>query len=274
MLDRLQEWRESSGAPPELVEFYGRLLDIQRKAEQEADASPLNVNAIRDRLNTGLPALKLDELQLDWSLAQRTFIELFALFSEYPELFGELDGSLGEVTPSGLKKVADEWLGGERTLLAQPATGVGQQLLEYIIQAALRPLMLSYSRLVSGHVDRELWRRNYCPVCGGSPDFAYLEKERGARWLVCSRCDTEWLFQRLECPWCGNQDQKTLGYFTDDEALYRLYVCERCKNYIKAIDLRRTEEQFVASLERLFTLSIDAQAQDYGFGARPEVREG
>ena len=35
-------------------------------------------------------------------------------------------------------------------------------------------------------VDQEKWRRRYCPVCGGNPDIAYLDTERGSRWLVCS----------------------------------------------------------------------------------------
>lgn len=114
-------------------------------------------------------------------------------------------------------------------------------------------------------MDQERWRRNYCPICGGHPDFAFLEKELGARWLLCSRCDTEWLFQRLQCPYCGNQTQKDLAYFTDDEGLYRLYVCEQCHKYIKAIDLRVAKSDILLPLERLFTLDMDRQAQEKGY---------
>ena len=57
---------------------------------------------------------------------------------------------------------------------------------------------------------------------------------------MCSKCAAEWLFQRLECPYCGTQDQNTLAYFTDDKGLYRLYICEHCRHYLKAIDLRQT----------------------------------
>jgi len=114
-------------------------------------------------------------------------------------------------------------------------------------------------------VNQERWRRGYCPICGGNPDFAFLDKERGARWLLCSGCDAEWLFQRLECPYCGTQDQDALAYFTDDEGLYRLYVCERCKRYLKALDLRQAKSEVLLPLERLFTFDIDAQAQEYGY---------
>jgi len=114
-------------------------------------------------------------------------------------------------------------------------------------------------------VDQERWRRQYCPVCGGPPDFAYLDKDAGARWLLCSRCDAEWLFQRLQCPYCGSQDQSALAYFTDDEGLYRLYVCEQCKRYLKAIDLRQTESEILLPLERLLTFELDVQARGKGY---------
>jgi FdhE protein len=87
--------------------------------------------------------------------------------------------------------------------------------------------------------------------------------------LVCSRCDYEWLFQRLQCPYCGNQDQKTLAFFTDDKELYRLYVCEQCRCYLKAIDLRKTETEILLPLERFYTLDLDAQAKEYGYSLYP-----
>ena len=114
-------------------------------------------------------------------------------------------------------------------------------------------------------MDQERWRRRYCPICGGNADFAFLDKERGARWLLCSRFAAEWLFQRLECPYCGTTDQNALAYFADDEGLYRLYVCEQCKRSLKAIDLRQAKSEVLIPLERLLTLDIDAQAKEYGY---------
>ncbi|MFC1892816.1 hypothetical protein ACFLYR_02095 [Chloroflexota bacterium] len=49
-------------------------------------------------------------------------------------------------------------------------------------------------------------------------------------------------------------------------SLYRLYVCEQCKQYLKATDLRRATGEIIIPLERLFTLGIDAQAREYGYG--------
>ena len=136
-----------------------------------------------------------------------------------------------------------------------------------LLQASLHPLLNVYASELLPSVKQESWYRRYCPVCGGSPDFASLDKERGARWLLCSRCDAQWLFYRLICPFCGNEDQKTLAYFADDRSLYRLYVCEKCRGYIKAIDLRQTESEILLPLERILTLDMDRQAQELDYEA-------
>ena len=129
----------------------------------------------------------------------------------------------------------------------------------------MRPFLTSHAETLTSSIDQERWRRKYCPICGGSPDFAFLDKERGSRWLLCSRCDTEWIFQRLECPYCGTQDQKALAYLTDDEGLYRLYTCEQCKRYLKAIDLRQAKAEILLPLERFYTLDMDSQARKQGY---------
>ena len=107
--------------------------------------------------------------------------------------------------------------------------------------------------------------KNYCPVCGGKPDLAYLEEKEGARWLVCSICDTEWLFKRLECPYCSNNEQTKLAYYTDDAGVYRLYVCDECKKYIKTVDKRAYNRNIIFPVERVITLDIDNQARNEGY---------
>ena len=270
ILKRLKEESEKRGLSPRFFDFYQRLFRIQSEAEQHIGvAKPiLKREAINERIERGLPLISFDELVLDWSLLKNIFAEVTATFADYPDLFGELPKSLRESKSPPLlsKKVARAWF--ERTKL--PATiavdDVNQYLLlEAIIHATLKPFLSSHSKALVSFVEQERWRREYCPICGGSPDFASLDKESGARWLLCSRCDTEWLFQRLQCPYCSTQNQDALAYFTDDEGVYRLYVCEQCHKYIKAIDLRRTESEVLLPLERVLTLDMDRQAQEKGY---------
>ena len=268
ILKRLEEEGKKEGFDPRFLEFYQRLLRIQTLFEQRLDKPKpsLSDKAARERLERGLPLINFDELALDWPLLQEVFNEVTAAFADFPELFGEIPQNLKEVSEATLiKEVVKEWF--EEAKLPDAIAGgeVNKRLLEAIIHATLRPFLTSQAKALLGFVKQEYWRRSYCPICGGSPDFAFLDKEIGARWLLCSRCDTEWLFQRLECPYCGNKDQNTLAYFTDDKGLYRLYVCEQCHTYIKAIDLRHAQSEVLLPLERIITVDIDRQGQEKGY---------
>ena len=269
ILRKLEEWRQKEEVNPELIEFYRKLLHIQSRAERRIGIPKpgLTSETSSERIEHGLPLIGFDDLALDWSLLHDTFAEVTGAFATYSELFGEFPESLKkpEPCPSLPEETAKAWFKGGRLPSLEGVDALGEHLLEAIIHATLKPFLVSYSEALLGLVKQERWRRGYCPICGGNPDFAFLDNERGARWLLCSRCDAEWLFQRLECPYCGNQDQNALAYFTDDEGLYRLYVCEKCKRYLKAIDLRQAKSEVLLPLERLITFGLDAQAKEYGY---------
>jgi FdhE protein len=109
------------------------------------------------------------------------------------------------------------------------------------------------------------WYRGYCPVCGGGPDFAALDRQGGRRRLLCSRCDSTWTFLRVGCPFCGNQDPRQLGHYPSDDAAYRLNVCESCRRYIKTIDLREASGDPMLEVERVLTVGMDLAAHEAGY---------
>jgi hypothetical protein len=209
--------------------------------------------------------MKLDEFNLDWSQVDEVFRKVTKIFANFPELLGEVPRSLLGSHSRLPKKVVKAWLTGTDLPTKIAGDNVNEYLLRAIVHATLRPFLAAYSEAWIGMVEQNRWRRGYCPICGGSPDIAFIEREVGDRWLMCSRCDAQWRFQRLECPSCGNQDCKSLSYFSDDTGVYRLYVCDKCHTYLKAIDLRNTKGNISLSLERLLTLDMDAQGQKKGY---------
>ena len=274
---KLKEQEKEEGGLPLLLEFYRELLQIQSRAQKRIGTPEpgLSSETIRKRMQKGLPLAGFDELDLDWALVREVFVEVIAAFASYQELFGETPERLRKQGAGRLltKKAVKAWFTGKElppTLL----DGVSENLMQTLIQATLKPFLAGYSQALISSVEQEFWRRGYCPICGGSPDLAFLEKEYGARWLLCSRCDTEWLFQRLECPYCGTKEQNSLAFFTDDKGLYRLYVCEQCKCYLKAIDLRKAGTEILLPLERLYTIDLDSQAKEYGYSPcqKPAVK--
>ena len=269
ILKKLDEQEKEEGTLPLLFNFYRNLLQTQSRAKKRIGTPKpaLSSKTTSERIKSGLPLVSFDEIVLDWPLLRETFVEVVAAFAEYPELFGEVPEKLKKPGAGRLltKKAVRAWFKGSElppSILTSPDK---EKLLQAIIHATLKPFMEGYSKALISSVDQKQWRQKYCPICGGSPDFSSLDKELGSKWLLCSRCDTEWLFQRLECPYCDTKDQNALAYFTDDEGQYRLYVCEKCKRYLKAIDLRQAKLEVLLPLERLYTLDIDTQARQQGY---------
>ena len=212
-----------------------------------------------------MPLLEWNTLSLDWSAFQNLFLAVATVASQHYKA-ADFE-SLREIASdlSLLQEITRTWY--EGLSWSPDLQGVDKELLSAMIHFAAKPFLTAHSEGLSGLVDQEQWRRGYCPICGGKPDFGFLDKERGARWLFCCRCDAQWLFQRLECPYCGTQDQNALAYFADDNELYRLYVCERCRSYLKVVDLRRTQSEVLLPLERVLTIDMDRQGQERGYKA-------
>jgi FdhE protein len=227
----------------------------------------LSREAINKRVENGIPLISFAELALDWQLLTATFDETKAVFASYAELFNSSHERLAELSADILLagQTLKRWYEKQMLPAKISVKNVDRKLINSIVHATMKPFLTSHARKLSDFIDQERWRRSYCPICGGSPDFASLDTERGSRWLLCSRCDTEWVFQRLQCPYCNTQDQNALSYFTDDVGLYRLYTCERCKQYLKTIDRRQTEDQVILPIERVLTLDMDRQAVEMGY---------
>ena len=222
----------------------------------------LTKDEILQREREGISLLSFSELSVDWSAVRHLFDDLVDLVADFfpsspAKRFHDI---------SDLKQVTKAWYEGESLEGRTEFQGSeNEAILTMAIHSALWPFLSIQSEVLLPLVEQKLWRRGNCPICGGKPDFAFLDKEKGARWLLCSRCDAQWLFQRLRCPYCGNQNQETLAYFTDDEELYRLYVCEECKGYLKSIDLRKADSEVLLPLERILTLDLDNQAHEAGY---------
>jgi len=268
ILEKLSKIEKEKGELPLLLAFYRKLLQIQVRVQKRIGTPKPGINreAISQRMQNGQSLLNIEDIVLDQGLVQELFAEVIKVFASYPQLFGELPDKLLKPGARRLltKKAIKAWFTGKE-LPATMQDGVSENIMPAIIQATLQPFLTYYSEEFKDSVDEINWQRGYCPICGDTPDFSYLDKQRIARHLICSRCDAEWLFKRLECPFCGCQEQSALHYFTDDKELYRLYTCQHCQKYIKTIDLNKTKENIIFPLERLLTIDMDRQARERGF---------
>ncbi len=146
--------------------------------------------------------------------------------------------------------------------------GLDGTLLDFVLNNTLHPFLRAQAAALEPWFDEGLWFRGYCPACGGQPDLAVFERGTGARSLLCSRCDTEWAFKRLACPFCGNEDPSQLSYYPTKDKRYRLDVCEVCKGYLKTLDCREDWSQVSLPAERVLTVGLDLAAASEGYHVR------
>lgn len=116
-------------------------------------------------------------------------------------------------------------------------------------------------------LDTHFWDESFCPVCGENSHYGFLREEDGAKFLECWLCGTSWRYPRIKCPYCENEDQEKLGFFTVEEnKVCRIYFCRECRKYYKVFDWREyTEEGALAAVHHLHTLHFDRLALKEGF---------
>ena len=270
ILNRLAEAEQPL---PSSLEFYRHILTIQNKIrlpDLSTITADLGKNA-GERLSQGKPILTYSDLEINWEDFTKLFNALTELSVEFLTPDREETEEVKKIGSdlNSLQEATKTWFGSKIVSRKSNAKNNDTKpLASSILQATLYPSLTTYTDKLLPLVPQEAWYKRYCPVCGGGADFAFLDREKdGARWLLCSRCDAQWLFYRLVCPHCGNDDQQSLSYFTDDSNLYRLYICEKCRRYLKTIDLRKTETEILLPLERVLTLDMDRQAHDSNYQA-------
>lgn len=140
-------------------------------------------------------------------------------------------------------------------------------LIDLFMEESLRPELESVARKYAEIIEKSEWTEGYCPVCGKEPKIGEIrDEEDGKRYLFCHQCGFKWYFNRIKCPFCGNDEQHSLAYFeVEGEERYRVDVCNKCRRYIKTIELPKSSEEPNMDVEDIATLHLDMIAFDEGY---------
>ena len=138
---------------------------------------------------------------------------------------------------------------------------------DYLSRAILRPYV-EVLRAVRVPPDRA-HREGSCPLCGGAPWVSARREgstmEGAKRMLACALCGGEWLFGRILCPSCLEQNPDRLPSFTSQtHPTVRIEACETCRRYVKSLDLSE-DARPIPEVDDLVSLSMDLWARDQGF---------
>jgi formate dehydrogenase maturation protein FdhE len=269
VLHALMAAREQHGELAELLDFYRDLYQTQFEAKANLPQPKVGDDvAMRQRLDKGIPQLTFDQLGLE------------------PEPFGQLVALITDVLHShdpGWQDERKEQTGEELVALAQEMfemqhtstapeshlRGGGSEqsgplpLTTLAVEFALASHLQRAAEVIVPRLDLSQWLHGHCPICGGQPNFALLDKERGARQLMCSRCNCLWNYSRLGCPFCKSTDRQM--YYLSQDGVYRLYICPVCRRYLKTTDMRELYREICPAVERLLTAGMDLTARQEGY---------
>ncbi|OGW40986.1 MAG: hypothetical protein A2010_15985 [Nitrospirae bacterium GWD2_57_9] len=111
------------------------------------------------------------------------------------------------------------------------------------------------------------WEEGKCPVCNAQPVVTWIGEDT-ARHVSCSVCTTSGQTIKTGCPVCLATDaskQKTL--FFEGEEGFRIDTCDRCRSYVKTIDVALVNRWSVPVAD-LASLPLDIIVQDKGYARR------
>jgi len=222
------------------------------------------------KVKEGFPLFSREDLPIDPRAASSLFHRLLEhLSSKKRKDKDALKKALNKAQTNSnwIKSVIAAFLSRDETTVISMAKEVTLEpmVLKFLTHIALKPSLNTLKESVDERIQKDGWNYGYCPLCGSSPDMAYLNEE-GKRFLHCELCGYEWYYPRVKCPFCENDKPKELGYFvSEEEEGFRVDFCKKCNRYVKTLDMRIIELPAPLELENLMTLHLDMLAHEQGF---------
>ncbi len=144
--------------------------------------------------------------------------------------------------------------------------GMDFLLLQVVMQNCLKPYLHVWREGLAV-TDISKWKKGKCPFCGNWPALAELQGTQRARHLRCGLCGADWLYNRLQCVYCGTTDIKSLGLIQVGEEPLSLSIqtCEACHGFVKTVVALEGAHPDLLPVEDLETLSLDLIASEKGY---------
>jgi FdhE protein len=279
LLDRrVAALRKARPELEEAIDLQEQLVRANLSSARPAEALPFALprEHLIARLHEGVPLLHDQTAHVDVHYAADLFSRLVNVLQQRDdaELRSRLDVLVAAATSGAIdpQRLFSEAFVQHHDHLAEIAdeSGVDLDLLVTVVAQAVAPLLRAYADrllpMLERVVDEVTWQRGYCPVCGGWPLLAELRGVELAEYLRCSGCGAGWRWQRLACPYCGNDDYRALQTLTiDGEHRFRISVCERCKGYLKVGNAFDPPPAEFLALDDVASLHLDVVAIERGY---------
>jgi len=261
----------------EPLDFYSKILDAYDSCDASDFGEPFTPPAAAAK--GPYPFIALGETELDWNAAAPLFRSLCKTFIENVEAEEDVERAAetaDEDIAGVIRNAFRVFISAGAGVSAEPTEEVTPQL-AFISFLAMRPFVDAYVAGARALLDNEDGvYEAVCPVCGGIAAMSALVREEGHRHLVCSACETSWLYKRTRCHLCGNEEPRTLGYIMAEgpgvEDCYTAATCEKCKQYHRMLDTRKKKFEIDIALEAIAAAHLEILAQREGYSPAPGWR--
>jgi FdhE protein len=255
----------------ELLEILEEILILREEYRRRmtTEIFPIDKKLIAAKMAGGLPLVDFSSIKCDLAEPREYFLALLEIAEkrtpgETKEMARKIKD--GEISFNDLIVESFNPLLIEEEAAEEEDKDNSFDLIELFIEESIRPALEKVVQIYGDAVRRLQWSEGYCPICAREPKIGEIKDEEGTRYLFCNQCGFEWGYRRIKCPFCGNEEQQTLAYFTiEEDDRYRVDVCNECKRYIKIVDFRATKEKADLDVEDIATLHLDMLANDEGY---------
>lgn len=274
-LKTIEDYKATNPHYTDLLDIMADILVLREEYRKRMTSPIFSVEdkLIPGKMEGGLPLIDLAGQKYDLSRPKEYFYSLIAIAEKRipSEAHKFLDVIKDErfdwetIIRSSFGPAEEEPLGKE--LKSSEEHDEQLDLIDLFIEESLRPELEVIAEKYGATVEASGWTEGYCPICGKEPKIGEIrESEDGKRYLFCHQCGHKWHFRRIKCPFCGNEEQHSLAYFAvEGEESHRVDVCNKCRRYIKIIELPKSSEDVNLDIEDIATLHLDMLAYEEGY---------
>jgi formate dehydrogenase accessory protein FdhE len=279
LVQRLRALAQQSPDLKDAAQRYEIILPLLRDADLHAAPVSIGPDEARAKLAAGLPLLHDVALELDHRAVHGLILRLAGALEtiggssrdacrRIREAMEADNLDVGTILPC--IAAGDH---GTVASLAQALT-LDAGLVWTLVQNAFKPALHSWRRTLAPLLDVISWNRGCCPICGSCAMLGELQGNHLSKHLRCGQCGADWPFRRLQCPYCGNEDHRTLGYLYEEPRCekMRVEVCDRCRGYLKVFISFSPTPPDLLPVEDLATLALDYIAEQRGYARVAAVK--
>ncbi len=275
---RLKAIADASPGLSLTVRLYSAVLPILRDEAPPVLPDEPSAEEAKAQMERGTPVLEGRDLDVDVEQAMALFLRLASAAEQAGEqvsvervrrwIHEEQGGDAGAAFQAILSS-CEESSAGE----GWERMGIDGDLCQFLVQAALKPLLRAWWRKFHALSDEVKWSQGICSICGSGPLLADLQGNEQARHLRCGLCGADWRVARMSCVHCGTEDHRTLRVFFpgSDHTGPRIEACDKCMTYVKVLPAFSPTPVDLLIVEDLATLNLDAEAQKRSYRRAAET---